>query len=93
MYIVDIIWLPEIIDKLARKHNVLPEEVDEILFGQPLFRKVQKGHRPGEHLYGAYGQTGSGRYLIIFFIYKTTNEALILSGREMDRKERRQYGR
>ncbi len=49
MYIVDIIWLPQIIDKLAWKHNVTPEEVDQILFGKPFYRKVQKGHIPGEY--------------------------------------------
>jgi hypothetical protein len=40
MRIVDIIWLPQIIDKLVWKHDVEPEEVDQILFGQALFRKV-----------------------------------------------------
>lgn len=39
------------------------------------------------------GQTESGRYLIVFFIYKSTREALILSARDMDKKERRQYER
>ena len=93
MRITDIIWLPDIIDKLDWKHGVLPEEVDEVLFGNPLFRKVQKGHMPGEDLYAALGRTVAGRYLIVFFIYKQTREALILSAREMDRKERRQYER
>lgn len=35
MRIVDLIWLPDVIDKLDWKHNVKPEEVDEILFGSP----------------------------------------------------------
>ncbi|MFQ5439419.1 MAG: hypothetical protein ACE5DK_11390 [Paracoccaceae bacterium] len=93
MRIVDIIWLPGVIDKLDWKHNVQPEEVDQVLFGRPCFRKVQKGHIPGEDLYAASGQTEVGRYLIIFFIYKSTREALILSARDMDKKERRQYER
>ena len=61
MRIADIVWLPDIIDKLDWKHNVQPEEVDEVLFGKPLFRKVQKGHVPGEDLYAALGQTKAGR--------------------------------
>ena len=69
-----------------------PEEVEEILFDTPLYRKVQKGHA-GEDLYAALGQMDAGRYLIIFFIYKSTHEALILSARDMDEKERRQYAR
>jgi uncharacterized DUF497 family protein len=93
MHIADIIWLPHIIDKLSWKHHVLPEEIEDTLFSHPLYRKVQKGHVPGEDLYAALGQTEAGRYLIIFFIYKTTGEALILSARDMDDKERRQYAR
>jgi len=93
MYIVDIIWLPQVIDKLDWKHNVVPEEVDEVLFDNPLYRKVQKGHIPGEDLYAALGQTKAGRYLVIFFIYKVTREALILSARDMNKRERRQYER
>ena len=93
MYIVDIIWLPQVIDKLAWKHNVIPEEVDQVLFRRPSFRKVQKGHVPGENVYAALGRTVSGRYLIVFFIYKANREALILSTREMDKKERRKYER
>jgi uncharacterized DUF497 family protein len=93
MYVADIIWLPHILDKLVGKHHLSPEEVEEVLFDTPLYRKVQKGHVPGEDLYAALGQTEAGRYLIIFFIYKSTREALILSARDMDEKERRQYAR
>jgi len=93
MYVADIIWLPHILDKLVWKHHVSPEEVEEVLFDTLLYRKVQKGHVSGEDLYAALGQTEAGRYLIIFFIYKPTREALILSARDMDEKERRQYAR
>jgi len=93
MHIADIIWLPDILDKLAWKHHVSPEEVVEVLCAHARYRRVQKEHIPGEDLYAAYGQTEAGRYLIIFFIYKPTQEALIISARDMDAKERRQYGR
>jgi uncharacterized DUF497 family protein len=93
MFIADIIWLPQIIDKLAWKHNVMPEEVDQILFGKPFYRKVQKGHIPGEDVYAALGRTEAGRYMAVFFIYKPNREALVLSARDMDKKERRQYER
>jgi uncharacterized DUF497 family protein len=91
MRIDDIVWLPHIIDKLAWKHHVTPEEVEEVLFNNPMYRKVQKGHIPGENLYAALGRTHAGRYLIVFFIYKQTHGALILSARDMNAKERRQY--
>ena len=48
---------------------------------------------PGEHLYAAYGQTESGRYLAVFFIYKRSGEALILTARDMESSERRAYER
>ncbi len=91
MQIVDIIWLPQVCDKLDWKHNLTPEEVEEALFCNPMYRKVQKGHIPGEDLYAALGRTKAGRYLIVFFVYKPTHEALILSALDMDDKERRQY--
>ncbi len=93
MRIVDIIWFPQVIDKLDWKHDLTPEEVEEVLFGKPMYRKVQRGHINGEDLYAAFGRSHAGRYLIVFFIYKRTREALILSARDMDDKERRQYER
>ena len=48
---------------------------------------------PGEDVYAALGQTGAGRYLIVYFIYKATREALILSAREMEANERNAYER
>ncbi len=93
MRISDIIWLPQIIDKLEWKHHVSPYEAEEVLFDNPLYRKLQKGHIPGEDLYSAFGKSDAGRYLIIFFIYKSSREALIISARDMDDKERRLYDR
>ncbi|GAK59672.1 hypothetical protein U27_06657 [Candidatus Vecturithrix granuli] len=83
--------MPHIVDKLAWKHHVMPRELEEVLFDNLLYRKVQKGHIPGEDLYAALGQTDAGRYLIVFFVYKTTREALLISARDMSRQERRQY--
>lgn len=83
--------MPNIIDKLDWKHNVATEEVEEIFCSNPVYRKVQKGHVPGEDLYASSGQTNSGRYLIIFFIYKPSHKALIISARDMDKRERRRY--
>jgi uncharacterized DUF497 family protein len=93
MYVADIIWLPQVVDKLEWKHQVSPAEVEQVVFGRPLFRKVQKGNVPGEDVYAALGQTEAGRYLVVFFVYKHTREALILSARDMDGRERKQYER
>ncbi len=93
MRIDGIIWLPEFVDKLEWKHQVSQNEVEEVLYNQPRFRKIQKGHIPGEHLYSALGETDAGRKLIVFYIYKQSHEALIISARDMDQSERRQYER
>ena len=93
MKIEGIIWLREIVDKLAFKHHVEPHEVEEVFDNQPKVRFVEKGERKGENVYLALGQTDAGRYLAALFIYKKTKEALILSAREMANKERKQYGK
>jgi uncharacterized protein len=86
-----IIWLPEIVEKIARKHRVEQAEVREVLSGSSHFRFVEKGHRRGENVYSAMGQTSAGRYLIIFFVRKKTRQALVLSAREMTGSERKRY--
>ncbi|MFH0948534.1 MAG: BrnT family toxin [Elusimicrobiota bacterium] len=91
MYIDDFIWLPDIIEKLASKHRVTQDETEEVFFNRPQYRFVESGHKPGEDVYSSGGQTDAGRYLIIFFIHKPDNTALILSARDMDKKERRHY--
>lgn len=93
MVIDNFIWLPDIVDKLVSKHSVTEEETEEVFFNRPRFRFVESGNRPGEDVYVAGGQTDGGRYLIVFFIQKAANTALILSARDMDRKERRRYER
>lgn len=93
MFIDDFIWLPDIIEKLAIKHHVAPDAVEEVFFDSPQYRFVETGYVPEEHIYAVSGQTGAGRYLIVFFIYKANNMALIISARDMDKKERRRYER
>lgn len=91
MRIQGIIWLDEVVEKLATKHNVRQNEVVEVFLNQPYFRFVEKGHRFGENVYAALGQTKNGRYLIIFFIHKKDGRAIILSARDMTPSERRRY--
>ncbi|MBI1801311.1 MAG: BrnT family toxin [Chloroflexi bacterium] len=94
MRIRDFIWLTEILEKLEAKHQVSPEEVFQVFTGRPSFRFVSKGRRQkGEDVYAAYGQTESGRYLVVFFIRKAGDLALIVSARDMDHSESRYYGR
>ena len=91
MNIAHIIWIDEIIEKIARKHHVSQDEVKNVLTTSTHFRFVEKGHRPGENAYLALGQTDAGRYIIIFFVYKKNNQALVISAREMTNLERKKY--
>lgn len=89
----EVVWLDAIVEKLAIKHSVAPDEVEEVLRNKPKFRFVEKGDREREDVYLALGQTDAGRYLAVLFIYKPSAQALILSARDMADKERKLYGR
>ena len=93
MRIEGVIWLRDIVNKLASKHRVETHEVEEVFRNRPQFHFVEKGEREGEDVYLALGQTDAGRYLSVLFIHKKTQEAFVLSARDMARKERRYYGK
>ncbi|MBI5214986.1 MAG: BrnT family toxin [Ignavibacteriae bacterium] len=91
MKISGIIWLDEIVEKIQQKHDVLPIEVKEVINSSKHFRFVEKGFRESENVYASFGRTDAGRYLIVFFIYKKNQQALILSARDMTKAERKLY--
>lgn len=91
MHIYSIIWKDQFVEKLAAKHGIEMEEVEEVLFTSPPVRLFEKGQIKGENLYAAYGQTPSGRYLIVFFVLKHRTAALPISARDMTRSERKYY--
>ena len=68
MRIEGIVWLDAIVDKLAVKHGVEIEEVEQVFNNAPRFRFVESGHHEGEDVYLAAGQTDGGRYLSVLFI-------------------------
>jgi len=87
----EVIWKDKFVEKIADKHNVTTDEVEEILFSEPHVRLAEKGRVKGENLYVAYGQTTAGRYVVIFFILKRRTAALPISARDMTTSERRYY--
>lgn len=91
MKIHGLIWIDRIVDKLEQKHHVYAEEVEEVFNSIPHFRRIEKGKVINENLYMAMGRTLSGRYLVVYFIYKRTQQALIVTARDMDEAERRLY--
>lgn len=93
MRIDDFIWLPDVVDKLWRRHHVSVIEVEDVFFDQPRYLFHERGRVEGEDLYIALGQTEAGRYLTVFFLFKPTRVAMVISARDMDRAEAKRYER
>jgi len=93
MKVTGVIWLRNVIDKLAWKHDVTTDEVEEIFNQVPIYRFMEDGDVAGENVYAALGRTEAGRYLVVYFIYKPTKEALVVSAREMTPREKKAYGK
>jgi uncharacterized DUF497 family protein len=91
MRIKRVIWYGRFIDKLWEKHQVDVHEAEEVLQKYGRVRRVRRGHVKGEDVYLALGQTDAGRYLSVFFVYKKSHEAIVISARDMDPAERREY--
>ena len=93
MKITECLWIDRFVDKIIGKHNVFPEEVEEVLSNQPLIRRMEKGDVKGEDLYIAFGRTDADRLLAILFVKKKNSRALVISARDMSKKERKGYGK
>ena len=55
MKVSGIIWLNQIVDKLDWKHNLIPEEVEQVFANRPQYRLLEHGNIEGENVYAAYG--------------------------------------
>ena len=88
-----IVWLDYVKDKILWKHEVRTEEVVQVFLNKPYFYRKERGRVEGEDLYNALGRTDNGRYLSVFFIHKKNHDAIIISAREMNTKERRRYAK
>ena len=92
---IDYVVCPaNIADKIESKHDVTVREARQALLSNPRIRFAEKGYTEGDDVYVAFGRTFGGRYLAVFFVHKpTTATAIIISARDMSKKERRSYGR
>jgi uncharacterized DUF497 family protein len=80
-------WKQGVIDKISWKHNVNPEEVEEVVFGGQLTCV-----KSGQDRYCLFGQSISGRYL--FVVLGRTNRKRIfkvITARQMTSGEKRNY--
>jgi len=91
--IKECLWLDEFVDKIIRKHNVSPEEVEQVLSKDPVIQRLEGGHVKGEDLFIGFARTDAGRYLSVLFVLKKDKRALVISARDMTKRERRKYGK
>lgn len=93
MKISGFLWLDVFVEKLDRKHGVATDEVEAVFSRKPFVTRIERGRVQGEDVYRALGQTVEGRYLAVFFVLKQGSRALVISERDMERMERREYER
>lgn len=90
MSISQLVWNEEIIEHIAR-HDVTPEEVEEVCFSGPLILRSKQAAKGNNPLYYALGRTESGRYLFIVFVRFKHARAMVVTARDMNQAEKKYY--
>lgn len=83
-------WDKHNADKIWHKHHVAPSECEQIFFNLPLIIADDIKHSETENRFYALGQTDSGRLLFLVFTVRK-NKIRVISARDMNQKERREY--
>jgi uncharacterized DUF497 family protein len=83
-------WDDENISHLLERHDVLVDEVQEILFGVPGEEPSYLCRREGDH-YKIYGETGDGRLLKLRGEFRSDGRFRVFHAMDMDRLEQREY--
>ena len=84
-------WNKVNLDKNLLKHNVSNSECEEALFNQPLVVSPDEKHSQAEKRFYALGKTDNNRLLFLSFTVRN-NLIRVISARDMNKKEREQYG-
>ncbi|MEA3279583.1 MAG: BrnT family toxin [Thermodesulfobacteriota bacterium] len=86
--IYSLIWSSKNLEHIT-KHDVTPEEVEEICGKKSLILKApSKGQNP---VYYVLGQTFAGRYLFSVIIYFGKSRGYAVTARDMTKNEKRRY--
>lgn len=72
------------------KHKVKDKESEEVFFNKPLLVNFDKKHSNKEKRFQALGKTNKNRKLFIAFTFRN-QKIRIISARDQNKKERRQY--
>ena len=74
------------------KHRVSPGEAEQLFFNEPLVVSGDEAHSKKEKRFRALGQSDEGRLLFAAFTVRN-GRIRVISVRDMNRKERKVYGR
>ena len=77
-------------DKNRVKHGVSLQECEQVFFNQPLAVFEDFRHSEREKRHYVLGQTDEGRSLFVVFMIRQ-NYIRVISARDMNRKERRDF--
>ena len=77
-----------ILDKIAIKHGVSVEELDEAFYNSDIRARRTRGRA-----YRLYSQTDAGRYLLLIGAYSGQGRWWIATARDMTNAERRDFQR
>ncbi|MBI3297224.1 MAG: BrnT family toxin [Elusimicrobia bacterium] len=88
MRLQEIVWTPEIEDKVRTKHGLQPEEVGQVCLDRSShFRKARDGR------YAVLGRTEAGRYVLVIGAHAGKGTMRIITARDMTDSERDLYER
>lgn len=79
-------WDEDSVDHIAR-HNVEPEEVEELLVRRHLWHRGRAGR------YEALGRSASGRYLMAVLAPRGSHVYRVVTARDMTNSERKRFRR
>lgn len=86
--IQEFLWSEDRIDHISR-HDVSPEEFEEVCFGCPLvLRAKSEGQNP---VYHVLGQTRAGKHLLCIVISFPDGKGYPVTARPMTQRELRRY--
>lgn len=78
------LWSSRSVAHIAR-HELTPEEVDDVLFNPPL--DARRGKREGTYL--VFGRSRSGLRLLVVIAPRPRNTWYVVTARDVDKAERR----
>lgn len=87
-YVREIHWTDESEDHIWTRHKVTPQEVEQVIYSRP--RWITPGRDDSTYV---FGQTDAGRYPLVVLSEAQTGDHYVVTAREMDPSEKRNFNR